>query len=151
VILDTSAFPLVWMRADDGRETDDDAVLIAFEALLERQRPFVLIAEGGPRAHEHSQQERKRLSLWIKHHRQELRLIKAMIVVEPSAAKRLAAKAFTAMFAKFWGYPLLWASLREEAIATAMRLLAGEPTAAFADEADAPRSAIDKSRVSDDL
>lgn len=135
MILDASAFPLVWMRADDGPETDDDAVLIAFEELLERQRPFVLIAEGGPRAHEHSQEDRKRLSLWLKRHRQELRLIKAMIVIEPSTAKRLAAKAFTIMFTKFWGYPLIWAGIREEAIATAARLLAGEPVAAFADEA----------------
>jgi hypothetical protein len=51
-------------------------------------------------------------------------LVKAMIVVEPSLAKRLAAQAFATIFAKFWGYPLLWADTRDAAVEMAAALLA---------------------------
>jgi hypothetical protein len=48
-----------------------------------------------------------------------------MTVIEPSAAKRTAFKAFGVAFAKFWGYPLRLAATREEALEIAADLLAG--------------------------
>jgi hypothetical protein len=47
----------------------------------------------------------------------------AMILIEPNAAKRLGFKAFAVVFAKFWGYPLLLASSREQATEMARELL----------------------------
>lgn len=64
------------------------------------------------------------MPLCMKRHRRELALVKAMIVVEPSLAKRLAAQAFATIFAKFRGYPLLWADTRDAAIDMAAALLA---------------------------
>lgn len=125
MMLDASTFPLVWMRQDAAPgQAEDGDIFEAFEALLHKGQAFVLLAEGGPGDHEHRQDDRKRLSLWMKQHRRELALVKAMIVIEPSLAKRLAAQAFATIFAKFWGYPLLWADTRDAAIDMAAALLA---------------------------
>ncbi|WP_201026347.1 hypothetical protein [Paramesorhizobium deserti] len=60
----------------------------------------------------------------MKKHKAELRsLVLAMIVIEPSATKRLAFKPFGLPFAKFWGFPLRLVSSREEAIEVAGNLL----------------------------
>lgn len=60
----------------------------------------------------------------MKKHKLQLRtLVLAMIVVEPSQAKRVAYKAMSAMFAKFWGYPMILAASREQAIDMARELL----------------------------
>lgn len=45
-------------------------------------------------------------------------------VIGPSPTKRLAAQAFATIFAKFWGYSLLWADTRDAAIDMAAALLA---------------------------
>ena len=75
--------------------------------------------------HEHSPEEKKRTALLMKKHKLELRkLVLAMILVEPSSAKRLGLKAFAVLFSKFWGYPLLLASSRDQAIEMARELLA---------------------------
>ena len=39
-----------------------------------------------------------------------------MVLVEPSASKRLAGKAFAVMFGKFWGYPLHFGTSRDDAL-----------------------------------
>ena len=52
------------------------------------------------------------------------KLVLAMIVVEPNAARRVGFKAFAVVFAKFWGYPLLLAGSREQALQMARELLA---------------------------
>lgn len=124
MMLDASTFPLVWMRQDaaPGQAGDGD-VFGTFEALLHKGQAFVLLAEGGPGDHEHRQDDRKHMSLWMKRHRRELTLVKAMIVIEPSLAKRLAARAFTTILAKFWGFPLLWADTRDAAVDIAAALL----------------------------
>lgn len=125
MMLDASTFPLVWMRQDAAPNQAGDGDLFGtFEALLQGGQAFVLLTEGGPGGHEHRQDDRKRLSLWMKRHRRALALVKAMIVVEPSLAKRLAARAFATIFAKFWGFPLLWADTRDAAIDMAAAMLA---------------------------
>lgn len=125
MMLDASTFPLVWTRQDAASDAAGDGDIFgAFETLLHKGQAFVLLAEGGPESHEHRREDRKRLSLWMKRHRRELALVKAMIVVEPSLTKRLAAQAFATIFAKFWGYPLLWTDTRDAAIDMAAALLA---------------------------
>lgn len=123
--LDSTNFPLVWMTYDEGPDHDHDEDFEALEANLKRGTPFVLLTDSAPtEEHQHSQEEKKRTSLWMKKHKAELRtLVLAMIVIEPSAAKRLAFKPFGIAFAKFWGYPLKLASSREEAMAIAGKLM----------------------------
>jgi hypothetical protein len=53
-----------------------------------------------------------------------------MIMIEPNSAKRLGFRAFAIVFAKFWGYPLLLAASREQAMEMAKELLSkdGKPS-----------------------
>ncbi|MGK6317569.1 hypothetical protein [Neorhizobium sp. DT-125] len=123
--MDSSNFPFVWMSLPDDSEKNFRQGFEEFEANLKRGEVFVLLANSAPAEdREHSQEEKKYTSLWMKKHKAELRkLVLAMIVIEPSAAKRVAFKAFGMVFAKFWGYPLMLASSREEALETAEKLL----------------------------
>ncbi|PZQ10822.1 MAG: hypothetical protein DI564_15130 [Rhodanobacter denitrificans] len=123
--MNSADFPLVWMNLTQEPGHDHQKDFDEFEANLQRGEPFVLLTDTAPAEdHEHSPEEKKRVALWMKKHKTELRrLIVAMILVEPNSAKRLGLKAFAIVFAKFWGYPLLLASSREEAIEMARELL----------------------------
>ncbi len=132
--IDVTNFPLVWMSYDEGPDHDHDEDFEALEESFKRGAPFVILTDNAPTEdHEHSQEEKKRTALWMKKHKVELRtLVLAMIVIEPSTAKRLAFKPFGVAFAKFWGYPMTLASSREEGIEIAGKLLsehAGSATA----------------------
>ncbi|RMB26785.1 hypothetical protein C8J47_3400 [Sphingomonas sp. PP-F2F-G114-C0414] len=122
---DSTKFPLVWISYDEGPDHDHDQDFEAFEANLKRGTPFVILTDSAPNEeHEHSQEEKKRTSLWMKKHKAELRsLVLAMIVIEPSAIKRLAFKPFGVAFAKFWGYPLKLVSSHEEASQIAAEMI----------------------------
>lgn len=89
-----------------------------FEANLQRGEPFVLLTDTVPAEdHEHSPEEKKRTALWMKKHKVELRkLVLAMILVETHPQTSGLQGAFAVVFAKFWGYPLLLAASREQAI-----------------------------------
>lgn len=130
--LDSTKFPLVWVTFEQSPDHDHDRDFQEFEANLRRGEPFVLLTDSTPdEDHEHSQEEKKRNALWMKKHKAELsNLVLAMIVIEPSAAKRLAFKAFGVAFAKFWGYPMRLASSREEAMEIAGKLLSERTGAA---------------------
>lgn len=125
MLIDHATFPLVWLRRD-ADAANSDALFEAFEHLLARQQAFVLLSDAGfdDDGHEHPQEERKRMTLWMKKNRTALRAyVCGMVLVEPSAAKRLAGKAFAVMFGKFWGYPLHVGDSRGDAIDIAQRLL----------------------------
>lgn len=124
--LDITDFPLVWMRRDPAAERHDEALFAQFEALLARQQAFVILSEEGldEEGHDHPQEERKRAVLWMKRHKAALRAyIQGMVLVEPSAAKRLAGKAFAVMFGQFWGYPLHFGTSRDDALDIARHLI----------------------------
>ncbi len=123
--MDSSNFPYVWMSLAQGPDYDPDRDFEELEANLKRGEPFVLLSDSVPaEGHEHSPEEKKRTSSWMKEHKAELhKLVLAMIVIEPSAAKRLAFAPFAVLFAKFWGYPLMLASSREEGMGIAGKLL----------------------------
>ena len=124
--MNSSDFPLVWMNLAQEPGHDHQKDFDAFEANLRRDEPFVILSDTAPPAeeHQHSPEEKKRLALWMKKHKAQLRKqVLAMIQIEPSQAKRLGYKAFAALFAKFWGYPLLLAASREEAVEMARALL----------------------------
>jgi len=132
--LDSRDFPIVWMNYDQSPDHDHDEDFEAFEVNLKRGAPFVILTDSAPtEEHAHSREEKKRTSLWMKKHKAELRtLVLAMIVIEPSAAKRATFKAFGIVFAKFWGYPLKLASSRDEAMEIAAKLLSERTGAATA-------------------
>lgn len=123
--MDSSDFPLVWMNLTQEPGHDHQKDFDEFEANLQRGEPFVLLTDTAPAEdHEHSPEDKKRTALWMKKHKLELRrLVLAMIMIEPNSAKRLGFKAFAVVFAKFWGYPLLLAASREQALEMARELL----------------------------
>lgn len=123
--LDLSTFPLVWMRRE-AAPVQPDILFAQFDALLARQQAFVILSEEGfdEEGHEHPQEERKRAALWMKQNKAAIRAyIQGMVLVEPSAAKRLAGKAFAVMFGKFWGYPLHFGTSRDDALDIARHLI----------------------------
>lgn len=129
MLIDASLFPLVWMQIASPSQNPDDSPFAEFEALLARKEPFVLLNDEGLTQgdHEHSPAEMKQTSLWMKRHKSDLRaFVKASIHIEPSTTKRLAAKAFAIVYEKFWGYPMFMTATKEEALALAQKLLAGE-------------------------
>lgn len=130
--MNSANFPLVWMSLTQEPGHDHQKDFDEFEANLQRGEPFVLLTDTAPAEdHEHSPEEKKRTALWMKKHKVELRrLVLAMILVEPNSAKRLGLKAFSAVFAKFWGYPLHLAPSREQAVEMARELLSmsGRPS-----------------------
>ncbi|UKE45648.1 MULTISPECIES: hypothetical protein [Xanthomonas translucens group] len=123
--MNNSDFPLVWMNLTQEPGHDHQKDFDEFEENLQRGEPFVLLTDTAPAEdHEHSPEENKRTALWMKKHKVELRrLVLALILVEPNSAKRLGFKAFAVVFSKFWGYPLLLAPSREQAIEMARELL----------------------------
>jgi hypothetical protein len=124
--VNSSDFPFVWMKLTQEPGHDHQKDFAEFEANLQRGEPFVLLTDIAPAEdHEHSPEEKKRTALWMKKHKIELRKwVLAMILVEPNSAKRLGFRAFAAVFAKFWGYPLLLAASRQQAMEMARELLA---------------------------
>lgn len=129
MLIDAARFPLVWMRINASSNNLDAPPFFEFEALLARKEVFVLfndegLDEGG---REHSPEEMRQTSLWMKRHKSELRaFVKAMICIESSAAKRLAAKAFAVVYEKFWGYPMLMVATKDDALALAQELLSAD-------------------------
>lgn len=128
--MNSSDFPLVWMNLTQEPGHDHEKDFDEFEENLRRGEPFVLLTDTAPAEdHEHSPEEKKRIALWMKKHKLELRrLVLATILIEPNSAKRLGFKAFAVFFTKFWGYPLLLAASREQAIEMAGELLTKDGT-----------------------
>ncbi|MBY8932159.1 hypothetical protein J1G33_27645 [Pseudomonas sp. P867] len=123
--VNSSDFPFVWMSLTQEPGHDHQKDFAELEANLQRAEPFVFLTDTVPTEdHEHSAEEKKRTALWMKKHKVELRKwVLAMIMIEPNSAKRLGFKAFALVFAKFWGYPLLLAASREQAMEMARELL----------------------------
>ncbi|MEE5039785.1 hypothetical protein V2K11_16285 [Pseudomonas alliivorans] len=123
--IEANQFPLVWLqKATQGYSQEDS--LAQFEALLARHEPFVLLSNEGldKEQTEHSPDEMKKMALWMKRHKSELKqYVKASIHVESSLTKRLAGKAFSVVYEKFWGYPMLMTATEDEALLLAETLL----------------------------
>jgi len=130
MLVDDTHFPLVRMHYNRDDDRGDEVSFQLFEDLLERKRSFVLIGLGAETEHVHSNEERKRLTLWMKRNREALHThVRAMVYVEPSPAKRFLVKTSAPVFQKFWGYPILVSASEAEAEGIAARLLAGEQPA----------------------
>jgi hypothetical protein len=125
--LNAATFPIVRLSYDQGPAGTADEVFAAFEALLDRGTPFVIIGQGANAdvdEHKHEPGEQRRLALWSKKHKPRLRqFVMALIYVEPSRAKRIGMRTFQIMSEKFWGYPMLVAASEAEALEMANGLL----------------------------
>ncbi|QIZ47174.1 hypothetical protein [Dickeya zeae] len=126
--IDAAQFPFVWIQMAAPGKDPNVSPFTEFETLLARQEVFVLLNDEGTihdeHEHEHSPEEMKQITRWMKAHKSELRaFVKASIHIEPNKAKRIAAKPFAIVYEKFWGYPLMMASSKEDALATAQKLL----------------------------
>lgn len=129
MLVDDAKFPIVHIYYNRTDERGDDASFQIFEDLLKREQTFVLIGVGEDADHDQSVEERKRVTLWMKHNRQALHsYVRAMVYIEPSKAKRLLAKTSAPIFQKFWGFPMHFSASEGEAESVAERLLAGERT-----------------------
>lgn len=127
MLLEKTEFPIVRMYYNRADPRGDEASFQEFDNLLSRQKPFVLIGIGAVDDHEHSMEERKQVSLWMKRNREALHTyVGAMVYIEPNPARRFVARASATVFEKFWGYPMLVAASENEALAIAGRLLNGE-------------------------
>lgn len=123
--IEANQFPLVWLRKTTQGYSQEHS-LAQFEALLARHEPFVLLSNEGldKEQTEHSSDEMKQMALWMKRHKSELkRYVKASIHIESSLTKRLAGKAFSVVYEKFWGYPMLMTATEDEALVLAEKLL----------------------------
>lgn len=127
MVIDSTHFPMVWMKiGNSGIDTSDEGFR-AFEALLARAEPFVLLDKdrASEEKHEPTHEEQKQLSLWMKRHKGALRsVVRAQIHIEPDLAKQQAAKLFAVKFELFWGYPLYVVENQADGLALARKLLA---------------------------
>ncbi|WP_428240834.1 hypothetical protein [Gynuella sp.] len=127
--INASQFPLVWMRFNAPGTDPEASPFAEFEALLARKETFVLLNDEGLEKgdHEHSPEEKKQTSLWMKRHKSELKaFVKAAIYIEPNIAKRMATKAFASVYEKFWGYPMLMVATKDDALTLAQQFLSNE-------------------------
>ena len=124
--LDSTTFPVVKIVFDAPNQDGPEDAFRVFEDLLARQQSFLLLHEKAvdESDYEHSHEQRKQASIWMKKHRQALReFVKGIIQVEPSAANRLALNPFARMFGQAWGYPLLVVESKDQAWALARDVL----------------------------
>ncbi len=124
--IDATRFPVVWIRLKTPNPDAEASPFAEFEELLAREEAFVLLNDEGldRSGHEHSPEDMKQASLWMKRHKHALRsCVLAAIYIEPSAALRLATRAFAVVYEKFWGYPMHMVATRDEALALARQLL----------------------------
>lgn len=124
--IDIQDFPLVRMDYSGAGQQGIEETLQIFEQCLQRKQAFVFLgwAADFDKDPNENVANRRAVSLWMKQHKAELRdYVKAMYYVEPSAVKRLAAKAFAVIYGKFWGHPMIVTESRDEAVRQAYELL----------------------------
>ncbi|KQQ56817.1 hypothetical protein ASF84_06490 [Pseudomonas sp. Leaf127] len=127
--IDATQFPFVWLQKNTLDDTQEKS-LAEFEDLLARNEAFVLLSnEGlGKKQPEHTPDEMKQMALWMKRHKNLLKkYVKASIQIESSLTKRIASKAFTTIYEKFWGYPMMMTATENEALTLAQKLLNPKP------------------------
>lgn len=122
--IDSSSYPLVRMGYERDKAVAVDRLLEDFSALLDRGQAFVFFSDGDMSQEERSPEDRKKVVLWMKARRPELKsLVRALVHAEPDARKRGEAQAFAEMFGKAWGYPMLLVASEQEARQRALDLL----------------------------
>lgn len=136
MLLDDSRFPLVFLRAheapsspiDEQRERNE-----RLERLLDRQTPFVLIADHSTHDHDdETPEERKERALFFKRIKERMRrYCLGLIVIEGDAPVSAAARVAGTAASKAFGFSIQFVANEEQGVAKAVLLLqkAGPPAA----------------------
>ena len=124
--IDIQDFPLVRMDYSGVGNQTIEQTLQVLEQCLQRKQAFVFLAGGADFDKDPNENvaDRRAVAVWMKQHKAELRdYAKAMYYVEASTVKRLAAKAFSVIYDKFWGHPMIVTESRDDAVCQAYELL----------------------------
>lgn len=124
--VDATQFPVVRMY-NEGHAIEQtfEQITGVFEDILARDMPYVMIGIGTDRPKKRQDPaENKRAGLWIKHNKHRFKLCRKMVIVEPSAVKRVTMGTALSLFAKFWGFSVELVPSEEEALSTAKAVLA---------------------------
>ncbi|TWB51001.1 hypothetical protein [Nitrospirillum viridazoti] len=122
-IHDLSRFPVVTTRPGTTRPGYAVQWEREMDALLERGLPFVIIMRDPPEGEAH--EDRRLRGLWLKRNRDVLAaLCRAVIAVEPNAARRAAFKAQAVIAVKAFGVAMEVAATEDEAANLAAAALA---------------------------
>lgn len=124
--IDIQEFPLVRMDYSGAGNQTIEETLQVLEQCLQRKQAFVFLGGGADFDKDPNENvaDRRAVAVWMKQHKAELRdYAKAMYYVEASTVKRLAAKAFSVIYGKFWGHPMIVTASLDEAVHEARQLL----------------------------
>lgn len=125
--IDATEYPIVWMDYEPAQGVPVEEALASISTLLARNRPLVFLAQNEPSDtnRQEGAEERRAVALWMKANKREIRrLALGQVQIVPEAAKRVAMRAFSVVFAKFWGYPMFVVASVDEALTKARSLLA---------------------------
>jgi hypothetical protein len=128
MLLDDSRFPLVFLHAHEEPNSSIDESLERnrqLEKLLDKQTPFVLIADHSTHDHDdETPEERKAKALFFKQIKNRMRkYCLGLIVIEGNAPKNAAARVAAAAASKALGFSIQFAVDEEQAAAKGMVLL----------------------------
>lgn len=119
--IDTSHFPRVWISSIGSTNWESQ-----LDSLLHQSEQFVLLTSEIPgREQETDKEERKRLALWLKRNREQLKRVCAgSIVVVTNPIVALSLRTTLAPLGKAFGYPVRAAV--EDSIESEINNLLGE-------------------------
>ena len=127
MLINAGQFPIVRVQFNaTSVHAANQSPFADFDALLDRNQPFVFINDEGlgSERHEQSQEEMQAIVPWRKKNRHALReRVKGSIYIEPDTDNRMAAESFARTYEKFWGYPMLIVADENEALALAQKIL----------------------------
>ncbi|NEI72936.1 hypothetical protein GR212_25570 [Rhizobium lusitanum] len=128
MLLDDSRFPLVFLRAHEelGSSIDEQQERNSqLESLLDKQTPFVLIADHSTHDHDdETPEERKAKALFFKRIKDRIRkYCLGLIVIEGHSPANTAARIAAAAASKALGFSVQFAADEESAAAKGMVLL----------------------------
>lgn len=125
--IDATNYPIIRMDDASSQDMSVDTVLASLSELLARGNALVLWGDGELGEENGSVDDRRKVAMWMKANRDEIqRLIKGHVHVVADAEKRSAADAMSAVFIKFWGYPMFVVESVDDAFRKANALLANE-------------------------
>ncbi|WP_245304842.1 hypothetical protein [Rhizobium multihospitium] len=128
MLLDDSRFPLVFLREHEDDGSSIDEVLERnnqLESLLDKQTPFVLIADHSTHDHDdETPEERKAKALFFKRIKDRMRkYCLGLIVIEGHSPINAAARVAAAAASKALGFSVQFAADEEQAAAKGLLVL----------------------------
>jgi len=121
-IYDISAWPIVMLRS--GARVPGYALqwMQEMDALLARKQPFAML--HGVQAEDEAPEDRRLRAIWLKENKAALaEHCRALVHVEPNAARRMAIQAEVAIAVRAFKLPMEIVASFEEALAVAGRAL----------------------------